>query len=326
MAEYSFVKHTDVPDRVSQVTDLSLDAFSEMDATPCFDIAYTEWFLQRPGCEPERCVAALKDEQMVSMALVTLHDMRLGGRLLRCGVIDSVATHPSHREKGLAHRLMEEAHEVLREGGADAAVVYTDPQRPSYLLFQGMGYINRAFFRLMRGDSPKPQIDMDVHEATPAEYGRIIELLDDFYSSHEGFVPVTEKLWSWRKIDRAPVSEVEVLVAEAGDEIAAVCTGHQAVPLQAQPRPLTTISDLAWRPGYCDPKEALKSMLAAAPQQGFVTMADITDETSAVYEAAGFEKRNGHVAMVLPLSDAGREALHTDPVPWYPMVESVIAV
>ncbi|MFP3903155.1 MAG: GNAT family N-acetyltransferase [Armatimonadota bacterium] len=326
MAQYSFVKHTDVPDRVSQVTDLSLDAFSEMDATPCFDIAYTEWFLERPGCEPERCVAALKGEQMVSMALVTLQQMRLGERMLRCGIIDSVATHPAHREQGLAHRLMGEAHEVLRESGADAAVVYTDPQRPAYLLFQGMGYINRAYFRLMRGHSPEPEIAMEVHEATPDEHGRIIELLDDFYSSREGFVPVTEKLWSWRKIDRAPVSEVEVLVAEAGDEIAAVCTGHQAVPLQAQPRPLTTISDLAWRPGHCDPAEALKSMLAAAPQQGFVTMADITDQIFPVYEAAGFDKKSGHVAMVLPLSETGREALETDPVPWYPMVESVIAV
>ena len=117
MPEYRFVDFTEVPNVMLQVAELSNAAFAEYEGAPTIDAAFGEWYLRRPGSTPELCVGALDGKTLASMVLVALQPMQLGGRVLSCGIIDSVATRPEHRKQGLAHKLMDMAHQRMRQAG-----------------------------------------------------------------------------------------------------------------------------------------------------------------------------------------------------------------
>jgi len=326
MDDYKFVDHTQVRDRLSQTCRLSVAAFAEHDPAPSFDDAYTEWFLRRPGSSAARCVAALDGEQMVSMALVAIQPVQIGSELVECGIIDTVATHPQHRRRGLARRLMCMAHEIIQEEGADAAILYTNPQDHSHLFYQQLGYETRSNCRLLNGKRPEVGGTLSVRRANESEHGAITEMLNDFYASYEGYAPLDEELWAWRKTERALGSEVDILVAEADGEIAATCTSHVTPLLQAQPSAVATISDFASREDLCDGLDALNSLLAAASQADLACAWDAIDPICDLFQMAGFVKEADEVSMVLPLSDKAQEAVKSRRGPWYPMVESICGV
>ncbi len=326
MGDYKFVDHSQVPDRLLQTCRLSVAAFREFDAAPSFDEAYTEWFLRRPGSSAERCVAALDGQQMVSMAMVTMQPVQIGGEVLRCGIIDTVATHPQHRRRGLARELMAMAHEILQAEGADAALLYTNPQDHPYLFYQRLGYETRANCQILKGKRPAAGGTLAVRRARQGEHGAIAEMLNDYYAGYEGYAPLDDALWAWRKTERALGSEVDILVAEAEGEIAATCTSHLTPLLQAQPSMVATISDFAAREELCDTLDAARSMLAAAPQADLACGWDAIDPLCDLFQRVGSVRETNQVSMVLPLSERAREAVKSRRGPWYPMVESICGV
>jgi GNAT superfamily N-acetyltransferase len=111
---YRFVTHDQVPYLAAQLTRLSNLAFAEYEGAPTVDEAFTRWYAGRPGSGPGVCLAALAGDEMVANVLVALQPLNLGGEFLCCGIVDTVATHPQHRQQGLAHRLMEMAHDIMR--------------------------------------------------------------------------------------------------------------------------------------------------------------------------------------------------------------------
>ncbi len=327
MGDYRFVDHTQVCDLTQQITLLEAVAFAEYEGSPTFDEDFTEWYLRRPGSTADLCVAALDDEQMVSVVLVAIQPLQLGGKLLDCGIIDSIATHPQHRRQGLARKLMEMAHAKMRLAGADAAVLYTNPEDYPYRFYQRLGYQTRAVCQMLEGARPAAKGPLRVRPAQALEHQAIAGMLNRFYSAHEGYAPLNAELWEWHKVARPLGMEPLLLVAEAAGEPAATCT-YAEVPvlLKGETVTVAALSDFAYDAEACQAAEALVSLLATTPQGTVVCLLDKEDPLAELYEKAGFTKAVSEVSMVLPFSKAAHEAMAAKSGPWYVMVESVIGV
>ncbi len=91
---YTLCDHTQVPDLVPQLARLSNLAFGEYEGGMTVGASWTAWYLRRPGTDPALCQAALSGDTMVANVLVCVQPVRVGGELLRCGILDSVAPAP----------------------------------------------------------------------------------------------------------------------------------------------------------------------------------------------------------------------------------------
>lgn len=327
MAEYRFVTHENVPDRVRQVSELNTAAFSGYEGAPVLDEAFTRWYLQRPGCTAGRCVGALDGDELVSMVLVAIEPLQIGGEVLDCGIIDSVATHPDHRRQGLARRLMNMAHEIMQADAAEAAVLYTNPDEFPYKFYQDLGYQTRATCQMMRGSKLDGQGSVPLEIMQPEERDNLAELLDEFYGDHEGYAPMGPDLLNWHKIARPAGMEAAVMMSRSNGRLGAAATYAEIeLLLEGERSPVAVISDFAWRPDTCEGREVLKTMLTVAPQESLVCVVDEKDPLMELFEGVGFERGVREVSMVLPFTDEAREALDHTSGPWYPMVESIIGV
>jgi hypothetical protein len=167
---------------------------------------------------------------------------------------------------------------------------------------------------------------MDAREATEDEHSAISAMLNDFYAGYEGYSPLTEELWEWRKEERTEETEVRVLVAERNGSIAATCTTHLALELQAQPYPPMVISDFAYDQDVCGPAEAILSMMPEMTLDDLVCIYDALDPLCWVFDRLGFEKTMAQTSMVLPFSPRAKDAFGQNGGPWYPMIESIIGM
>ena len=119
----------------------------------------------RIAYSPDRCKYIEEDGEAVC-ALYWFDCEYYGGKL---AYIYAVATHPNHRGKGLASRLMQETHDRLREMGYAGAVLKpAEGLFPFYerLGYQTCGYIRR--FTAVAGDTPAP-----LRPVSAEEYGKL---------------------------------------------------------------------------------------------------------------------------------------------------------
>ena len=326
MPEYRLVDFTEVPDVALQVADVSNAAFAEYEGAPTIDAAFAEWYLRRPGSTLELCVGALDGETLASMVLVALQPVQLGGRVLSCGIIDSVATHPEHRKQGLARLLMDMAHQRMRQAGADAGVLYTNPEDHPYQFYGRLGYQTRAMCMMMRGTRPLDR-ELPVREAEPVEYQGLASLIDGFYEAHEGYAPLSEELWAWHKLDRPAGLEARVMVTEVNGVAAGTCTWSRIeLLLGGETKRVAAMVDFACIGDVCPGPTALQSLMASAPEEDIVVLVDTADPLADLYGGAGFERVVGEVSMVLPFSQSAHAAMASRSGPWYVMAESVIGV
>lgn len=327
VVDYELVDLTHVSELVEQVTALNLAAFAEYEGAPDLDESFTEWYLRRPGSTPQLCVGALHGDELVSMVLVAIQRVQIGGRLLDCGIIDSVATDPAHRRQGLARKLMDTAHENMQAAGTDAGLLYTNPEDHPYRFYDRLGYRTRAICQMTQAPRPARGGSLHVRAAQPTEHETLVAIINDFYRAYDGFAPLDEELWEWHKVDRPADMRAEVLVAEAGGELVGTCTwAETSLFLEGEDVPVAALADFAYRPELCGGADALRSLLAAAPQQTIVCLLDEHDPLLPLYAEAGFQKAVSEASMVLPFSDDAHEAIAVQPGPWYVMVESVIGM
>jgi len=220
---------------------------------------------------------------------------------------------------------MERAHEAMQEvTGVDAAVLYTDPAGHPHQFYQRLGYETRAQASLLTG--PRPQVDQEPLEpAPPEDAGQpLFDLLNEFFSQHEGYCPMDSRLWRWHKCEHVAANPVTVVVEEAGGVPVATATFAEAELLLAgERRPVSIAYDVAAKELSAD---RLARLFAAAPRE---QVAMILDRASAEHRLAvevGLEPRVGEVSMILPFSERARAALSAKSGPWYPMIESIIGV
>lgn len=112
-------------------SDLFIDAF--------FEIAFS----------PDRCCYKEEDGQIIS----SLYWLDCSWEGKQIAYIYAVATHPAHRGKGLASRLLQQAHRILKERGYAGAVL--KPAKGLFPFYERLGYVTSGF--------------VDFFEATAAE-------------------------------------------------------------------------------------------------------------------------------------------------------------
>jgi predicted N-acetyltransferase YhbS len=318
---YRIGDHRDVEDLPQQLAALSNAAFSQYEGAMPVDAAFISWYLRRPGCRPELCPVALSEDRLVSNVLVAIEDLRLGGEVLPCGIIDTVATLPQHRRHGLARVLMERAHELMRQAGAEAAVLYTNPDDHPYRFYQRLGYETRAVGAALLG--PRPAHTQPAQPATSAEAAAIRRLLDRFYSQYEGYAPVTDELWDWHRLSRPgdmPV-HLRVLRDDSQEVVGTAAFAEAETLVGGEQVPVAVAGDLA-----CDTGTSLQRLLAAAPGERVMTLVDEQSPLYAELLGLGFEPAVRETAMVLPFSQRAVAALGHRSGPWYIMIESVVGV
>ena len=333
---YRISTHAEAGDIIDQLVELGRAAFAEYEGAPAMDAEAKRWFLSRPGCDPGRCLVALDGEAVVSNVVVTVQQVQLGGELLRCGIVDSVATHPAHQRKGLARELMARAHATMQDESLDAALLYTNPVGHAYRFYEKLGYVTRARAALVIGPRPSRSPPDGRRKMRPGEGREVRELINAQYAGHDGFAPIDEALWRWHYIDRPADRAVHTYVIERDGRICAAATfGEMEMLLSGEPRRLSVAFDLAGirgltlrclSPNSEPPAIQPLDLLCAAPTQH---VALLPDERSAEVERCiemGLERQVSEAAMVLALSDRGRAALQRPPGPWYVMVESVVGV
>ncbi|MEA3403465.1 MAG: GNAT family N-acetyltransferase [Armatimonadota bacterium] len=320
--DYELTDFAQVPDLVPQVTSLTNAAFAEYEGAMEVSEQWTDWYLQRPGTDPKLCQAALDDGKLVSQVIVCQQDLQLGGELLRCGIVDSVATEPGHRRRGLARALMERAHEAMQEADIDAAVLYTNPEDHPYRFYLRLGYRERARAAMLVGPWPAESgcgalpVDAAEHRAG------LCDLLNEYYVGHEGYSPGCRELWRWHKLE-APSPPTVVAELTGAGPASTASFARASVRIGGRQHTVSLAYDIAAE--VMNP-EQYGGLLSTAPRE---TVALLLDEDSPERRWAddlGFEPQIAEVSMVLPLGREASLALQERSGPWYVMVESVVGV
>jgi predicted acetyltransferase len=114
---------------------------------------------------PDRCRCMEENGQIIS-ALYWFDCSYDGGKL---AYIYAVATHPEHRGKGLASRLLEETHDHLKAQGYAGCVL--KPAEGLFPYYARLGYVTSGFVRRFAAEAgSKPA---QIRELSPAEYSRL---------------------------------------------------------------------------------------------------------------------------------------------------------
>ena len=136
-------------------TDAFLDSF--------FTIAYS----------PDRCKYYAQDGEAIC-ALYWFDCSYEGGKL---AYIYAVATHPDHRGKGLASRLLEETHAHLQALGYAGTVL--KPAAGLFPFYERLGYVTNGYVRRFHGEASQEAYELV--EISPEAYasGRLAYLPQD---------------------------------------------------------------------------------------------------------------------------------------------------
>ena len=112
---YDIVPHADIPDLAGQIHALAAVAFGAYPGVLAPHLAHREWYIRRPGMDRDLSMGILCDGRLVASVFVTQAPVRLGGRPLSLGIVDTVMSHPDHRRQGLARWALSAAVDAMRE-------------------------------------------------------------------------------------------------------------------------------------------------------------------------------------------------------------------
>jgi GNAT superfamily N-acetyltransferase len=324
---YTVRSHAAVGELATQVYDLAHLAFGSYAGVLRPSAAHRAWYVRRPGMDAGLSLAALQRDHLVASVFVTVVSMRLGGRLQPVGVVDTVMTHPAHRGRGLARRLLGEAIAGMRARGLAASLLYTVADSMPYRFYQTLGYRPHAPVRYLRRVHPATAAPaLAAYRAGPADQAQIVAFLNVHFSGHDGYVPIDDGLWRWRRVERPGALPAETYCVARNGRLLGCLTLCRAPIVGAGPASYV-LTDLALALKV-DAQSALEALLGAVPGGAEVLTLSprCHDEANRVLSAAGFVETGTEVAMVLPLDRQAEGDLTRPPQRWYVLVESVIGV
>jgi len=335
MPDYSLHSHAEILsspsashyglDLADALDELSQAAFGQYDGVIAGTPEFKRWFMSRPGMTDDSRFVATCDGEVVSSVFVTLTPMQWGGEVMTAGLIDSVMTHPAHRRQGLAKALLVRAADFMRERDVDLSLLYTVSGSMPYEFYASMGYVDYLRVQLMEAK------EREVGEPCPLtsiDSSRLRELLDRVFAGHDGYLPMSEQLWQWRR-ERRP-SFVPVQVYTLGDSDAAhaiFAIGQAPIRLSGGRASKCMLNDCAAPGGELAP-DLCQQMLSAAPA-GVPVMAacaETNESDQAALMGAGFAPVSEEACMIKPLSERAQSAIHQKPRQWYTVTETIVGI
>jgi len=251
-----------------------------------------------------------------------------------------VMTHPDHRGRGLARWLMEECLARLRQRGFDTAFLYTEPDSVAFHLYRKLGFVSWAetcwcalnrWHKAKRLSHPGPALASRRAEAADRE--RLKDFINDYYAAYDSFIPLDDALWRWRKEDRPSSTPITIYLLEDEQGILQATATLCAAPLNTEHGVQMTyiLTDVAFDSSYTphSAAEILSALLTSELPSGapIVTLCGATDyRLRTLFETCGFQQEWSGLALLLPLSAVGQQALAEGPQPLYACSASLIGV
>jgi predicted acetyltransferase len=97
------------------------------------------------GFSRENALVAEIDGEIVGHVQLMHRKIRIGNSIIDCGGIANVSTHPKHRMKGVATKLMQMALDICREKGWPISSLFTGYGSDGYRVYRKVGYANTTF-------------------------------------------------------------------------------------------------------------------------------------------------------------------------------------
>ena len=329
LGDYEIRSHAEIGELAEQLHQLAALAFTAFPGVIQPSSAHREWYVRRPGMDRDLSTAALHHGQLVGSAFVTVLQMRLGGHLRPVGVVDTVMTHPDHRRRGLARRVLTTAIEGMRERELAASLLYTIDGSIPYRFYQSLDYKPHAPIRYLRRIQPEAMAPASALQlAAPSDDSRLVEFLNACFARHEGYVPLDEHLWCWRRRERPAELPADTYVVQESGRILG-CVGLCQAPVVASTHGSASwvLTDLAIASEAVS-DEVLTALLSAAPSgaEVLVLSASVNVNANRLLTACGFVETMREVGMLLPIDPQLEATLALPPNRWYVLNESVIGV
>ena len=327
---YDLVPHRYIGGLAAQIYDLARLAFGAYPGVLVPSHEHRDWYLRRPGMDGDLSTAIVCEGTLVANVFVTVAALRLGGRMLPVGIVDTVMTHPEHCRQGLARWALTTAITGMRERGLSASVLYTVAGSMPYRFYESLGYLPHAPVHYYRALLGGPPVADGCARAMRADEGEAVrQFVDACASRHDGYVPLDDRLWRWRRLERPSTIPATVWLVGAPAALrgcAAVCRASIVTAGGGQAR-CYVLSDLALAPG-ADARGVLGALLGTIPPEAEARTlsADSDPALCATLEELGFQRAATETAMVLPLTEQARAGLRGPRRPWYALAESIIGV
>jgi GNAT superfamily N-acetyltransferase len=300
-------------------------SFSHYDGVIVPTPMFVEWFASRPGMDPRLCQAAFAGDELVSSVLVTLAKMRLAGRMVLCGILDEVMTHPDHRRRGLARALIQRALVAMGARGAEVSLLNTleaTPPSGPQQLYESSGY--QVYERVDRFEVTwgRPEAPAVASKIPPDGAARAA--VESALGERDGWLELNDELWRWRRAERA-LDSPGALYRAAGGGFGAWCGAD--LTFAGHPKSCTVLSDIVLPPGD-HASEDLAELVAVSSRGLSVTVLCPRSDPilGRLLRQQGFAVVGTELAMLRPFSDDIARHIQRGPDCWYVAVESIIGV
>ncbi|NSW75950.1 MAG: GNAT family N-acetyltransferase [Candidatus Atribacteria bacterium] len=299
-------------------------AFGQYEGVLPFDEEILRWYIRRPGLGLAHTLVVLYEDTIVSSLFLTVSAFLFEGNLIPVGIIDTVMTHPNHRGKGLATRLMKEAEAMMRSQGCWFGYLYTIPETKQFRLYQNLGYrdFQRVFHLQGRGRARRDEMG-----SPPTEEVR--QFLNETLAGSNGFILFDEALWAWRKRERPEQIPARIFVSRdsRGRIQGTITASWGQITTTTGKEEVVFLSDWAGI-GKEGKANALHMALSSVGNIKIDLLCPVVNrEEWAILQENGFQPTLAESAMLFPLQQEAEALLQEGTSrSWYPLIESVVGV
>lgn len=328
MSEIRIVRMNETCVTAAELADLFNGTFGEYEGVVPATTETMAWYLRRPGLGTEHAFLALVGKELVGSAFVTATQVLFGGKTTSCGIVDSVMTRPDWRRQGIATALMKEALRAMQDEGLATSLLYAVEGGAGYRIYSRLGYQARAAAYYYHSDAaPDVPTVPQLRPAQPDEEEIIRQRLNEWLGHTDGYVPLDEALWRWRRQQRPGEMPCRVFVLDGPKGLSGtgtLCMAREMV--SGSLRDLAVATDIAAN-DVATQEQILYGLIQQVPEGfGFGLLTGSLDPVlPAIAERLGLQ-RSQELAMVRPLNPVGEAVLSHPPCGWYTLGESLIGI
>ncbi|MBI3945119.1 MAG: GNAT family N-acetyltransferase [Armatimonadetes bacterium] len=328
MSDIRIVRMSETSVTPGELADLFNATFGEYEGMVPATAETMAWYIRRPGLGEGHSFLALAGQELAASTFVTAARVVFGGETVACGIIDSVMTRPRWRRRGIATALLERAVDEMRREGLGASLLYTLEGSGGHRIYSRLGYRERAVAHYYHADAvPAAPPEPGLRPARPDEEEAVRARLNAWLGGCDGYVPLDDALWRWRRRERPRIMPSTLFVLDAPDGIAgtgALCATR--VSIGNQPVDLAIFTDVAGADAAAQRRVLYGLLERVPPGYGVGLLAGSHDPVLPALAAQLGMARYEEVAMTLALTAAGEAALSRPPRGWYTLGESLIGV